>query len=83
MDRNSLELIINSDKSIKALDRFLIDSGKLHLICYKIGRTNDNEKREELIGKMKWANKSLAESIVNLAAVMSTLRHNPQSPVVQ
>jgi thiamine biosynthesis protein ThiC len=83
MDRNSLELIINSDKSIKALDRFLIDSGKLHLICDKIGRTNDNEKREELISKMKWANKSLAESIVNLAAVMSTLRYNPQSPVVQ
>jgi len=83
MDRNSLELIINNDKALQDLDRYFKDSGELHLICDKIGRAKDNETREQLINKMKWANKQFAESIVKLAGMLTTLRHNPQSPVVQ
>lgn len=83
MDKNSLELIINNDKALQDLDRYFKDSGELHLICDKIGRAKDNETREQLINKMKWANKQFAESIVKLASMLTTLRHNPQSPVVQ
>lgn len=83
MDRNSLELIINNDNAIKDLDRYFKDSGELHLICDKIARCNDPETREQLLKKMKWANKAFAESIVKLASIMSTLKYNPQSPVVQ
>ena len=83
MDRNSLELIINNDNAIKDLDRYFKDSGELHLICDKIGRTKDLETREQLINKMKSKNKQFAESIVKLASMMSTLKYNPQSPVVQ
>jgi hypothetical protein len=83
MDRNSLQLIINSDKALRDLDRFFKDSGELHLICDKIGRERDLENREQLISKMKWKNKEFAESIVKLASMMSTLRYNPQSPVAQ
>lgn len=83
MDRNSLELIINNDKALQDLDRYFKDSGELHLICDKIGRVKDNETREQLINKMKWANKQFAESIVKLAGMLTTLRHNPQSPLVQ
>ncbi len=83
MDRNSLELIINNDKALQDLDRYFKDSGELHLICDKIGRAKDNETREQLINKMKWANKQFAESIVKLAGMLTTLRHNPQSPLFQ
>ena len=83
MDRNSLELIINNDNAIKDLDRYFKDSGELHLICDKIGRTKDLETREQLINKMKSKNKQFAESIVKLASMISTLKYNPQSPVVQ
>lgn len=83
MDRNSLQLIINNDKALQDLDRFFRDSGELHLICDKIGRAGDPETREQLIKKMKWANKQFAESIVKLAGMLTTLRHNPQSPIVQ
>ena len=83
MDRNSLELIINNDKALQDLERFFKDSGELHLICDKIGRAKDPETREQLINKMKWANKQFAESIVKLASMISTLKYNPQSPVAQ
>jgi hypothetical protein len=83
MDKETLELIINNKNAIRDLDRFMKDSGELHLICDKIGRTSDPETREQLIKKMKWNNKQLAESIVKLASMLTTLRHNPQSPVAQ
>lgn len=83
MDRNSLELIINNDNAIRDLDRYMIDSGKLHLICDKIGRERDIETREQLIKKMKEQNKQFAESIVKLASMMTTLKYNPQSPLLQ
>jgi ubiquinone/menaquinone biosynthesis C-methylase UbiE len=83
MDKETLELIINNDKALQDLDRFFKDSGELHLICDKIGRANDPETREQLIKKMKSANKQFAESIVKLASMLTTLRHNPQSPLVQ
>ena len=83
MDKNTLELIINNDNAIKDLDRYLIDSGKLHLICDKIGRERDPENREALIKKMRGQNKQLAESIVKLAGMLTTLKYNPQSPLLQ
>jgi hypothetical protein len=83
MDRNSLQLIINNDNAIKDLDRFFKDSGELHLICDKIGRERDLGNREQLISKMKGKNKQFAESIVKLASMMTTLKYNPQSPLVQ
>lgn len=83
MDINSLELIINNDKALKDLDRYFKDSGELHLICDKIGRERDPGNREQLIQKMKWKNRQFAESIVKLASMLTTLRHNPQSPLVQ
>jgi hypothetical protein len=83
MDKNTLELIINNKNAIRDLDRFMIDSGELHLICDKIGRTRDYDTREQLINKMKGKNKQFAESIVKLASMLTTLRHNPQSPVTQ
>jgi len=83
MDKNTLELIINNDKALQDLDRFFKDSGELHLICDKIGRARDSETREQLISKMKWKNKEFAESIVKLASMLTTLKYNPQSPVVQ
>jgi hypothetical protein len=83
MDKETLELIINNKNAIRDLDRFMIDSGELHLICDKIGRARDNETREQLIKKMKEKNKHFAESIVKLASMLATLRHNPQSPLAQ
>lgn len=83
MDRNSLQLIINNDKALQDLDRFFKDSGELHLICDKIGRERDTDNREQLINRMKGKNKEFAESIVKLASMISTLKYNPQSPVVQ
>jgi len=83
MDKNSLELIINNDKALQDLDRFFKDSGELHLICDKIGRERDLGNREQLIRKMKDRNKQFAESIVKLASMMTTLKYNPQSPLVQ
>jgi hypothetical protein len=83
MDKETLELIINNKNAIRDLDRFMKDSGELHLICDKIGRERDFENREHLISKMKWKNKQFAESIVKLASMLTTLRHNPQSPVAQ
>jgi hypothetical protein len=83
MDKETLELIINNQKALQDLDRYFKDSGELHLICDKIGRTSDPETREQLIKKMKWANKQFAESIVKLASMLTTLKYNPQSPVAQ
>ena len=83
MDKETLELIINNKNAIQDLDRFFKDTGELHLICDKIGRASDPETREQLIKKMKWNNKQLAESIVKLAGMLATLRHNPQSPLAQ
>ena len=83
MDKNSLELIINNDKALQDLDRYFKDSGELHLICDKIGRERDLGNREQLISKMKGKNKAFAESIVKLAGMMTTLRYNPQSPLIQ
>jgi thiamine biosynthesis protein ThiC len=83
MDKETLELIINNKNAIRDLDRYFKDSGELHLICDKIGRAKDTETQEQLIKKMKWANKQFAESIVKLASMLTTLRHNPQSPLVQ
>jgi hypothetical protein len=83
MDKDTLELIINNKNAIRDLDRYFKDSGELHLICDKIGRAKDTETQEQLIKKMKWANKQFAESIVKLASMLTTLRHNPQSPLVQ
>lgn len=83
MDKETLELIINNDKALKDLDRYFKDSGELHLICDKIGRERDPGNRELLIQKMKWKNRQFAESIVKLASMLTTLRHNPQSPLVQ
>ena len=83
MDKETLELIINNKNAIRDLDRFMKDSGELHIICDKIGRAKDIETQEQLIKKMKWTNKQFAESIVKLASMITTLRHNPQSPVLQ
>ena len=83
MDINSLQLIINNNNAIRDLDRYMIDSGKLHLICDKIARERDPENREVLIKKMREQNKQFAESIVKLAGMMTTLKYNPQSPLVQ
>ena len=83
MDKESLELIINNKKAILALDRFMRDSGELHLACDKVNRERDISNREELIRKMSQKNKALAESIVYLASFMATLKNNPQSPMVQ
>jgi hypothetical protein len=83
MDRNSLQLIINNDKALQDLDRYFKDSGELHIICDKIARARDTETREQLIQKMKERNKQFAESIVKLASMLTTLKYNPQSPVVQ
>ena len=83
MDKNSLELIINNNKALQDLDRYFIDSGKLHLICDKVGRERDIEIREQLIKKMKEQNKQFAESSVKLAGMMTTLKYNPQSPLLQ
>jgi hypothetical protein len=83
MDINSLELIINNKNALKDLDRYFRDSGELHLICDKIGRTRDYDTREQLINKMKGKNKQFAESIVKLASMLTTLKYNPQSPVAQ
>jgi hypothetical protein len=83
MDKNSLELIINNDKALQDLDRYFKDSGELHLICDKIGRERDLGNREQLISKMKGKNKAFAESIVKLAGMMTTLKYNPQSPLIQ
>ena len=83
MDKESLELIINNKKAIGALDRLLKDSGELHLACDKVNRERDISNREELIRKMGQKNKALAESIANMAGIMTTLKYNPQSPMVQ
>jgi hypothetical protein len=83
MDKETLELIINNKVALQTLDRFFKDSGELHLICDKIGRSRDTETQEQLINKMKYVNKQFAESIVKLTGVITTLKHNPQSPMVQ
>lgn len=83
MEKDTLELIINNKNAIHDLDRYMIDSGKLHLICDKIAKTNDNETREQLIKKMKSINKNFSESIVKLAGMITTLKYNAQSPLLQ
>ena len=83
MEKDTLQLIINNQKALQDLDRYFKDSGELHLICDKIARERDTETREQLIKKMKEKNKQFAETIVKLAGVMTTLKYNPQSPLVQ
>ena len=83
MEKDTLQLIINNQKALQDLDRYFKDSGELHIICDKIARARDTDDREQLIKKMKEKNKQFAESIVKLASMISTLKYNPQSPLVQ
>jgi len=83
MEKDTLQLIINNQKALQDLDRYFKDSGELHIICDKIARERDTEAREQLIKKMKERNKQFAESIVKLAGMMTTLKYNPQSPLLQ
>lgn len=83
MEKDTLQLIINNQKALQDLDRYFKDSGELHLICDKIARERDTEAREQLIKKMKEKNKQFAESIVKLAGMMTNLKYNPQSPLLQ
>ena len=82
MDRNSLELIINNDKAIRALDRLLKDSGSLHLAATQVVKAKFDELPGQ-IERLKTKNKEISESITYLTAVLTTLKYNPQSPLVQ
>jgi SMC interacting uncharacterized protein involved in chromosome segregation len=82
MDRNSLQLIINNDKAIHALDRLLKDSGNLHLAVTKVVKAKFDELPGQ-IERLKEKNKEISESITYLTAVLTTLKYNPQSPMVQ
>jgi hypothetical protein len=82
MDQNSLQLIINNDKGILALERFMKDCGTLHLAASQIVRSKFDEIPNQ-IGKLKAANHAMSESITYLASVLTTLKYNPQSPMVQ
>ena len=82
MDRNSLELIINNDKAIRALDRLLKDSGSLHLAATQVVKAKFDELPGQ-IERLKTKNKEISESITYLTAVLTTLKYNPQSPMVQ
>ena len=82
MDRNSLQLIINNDKAIRALDRLLKDSGSLHLAATQVVKAKFDELPGQ-IERLKEKNKEISESITYLTAVLTTLKYNPQSPMVQ
>ena len=82
MDRNSLQLIINNDKAINALDRLLQDAGRLHLAATQVVKAEFDELPSQ-IDKLKGKNKEISESITYLTAVLTTLKYNPQSPMVQ
>ena len=82
MDRNSLELIINNDKAIRALDRLLKDAGNLHLAAAQVVKAEFEELPSQ-IERLKVKNKEISESITYLTAVLTTLKYNPQSPMVQ
>lgn len=82
MDKNSLELIINNDKGIQALDRLLQDAGRLHLAATQVVKAEFDELPDQ-IRKLKEKNKEVSESITYLTAVLTTLKYNPQSPMVQ
>jgi hypothetical protein len=82
MDKNSLELIINNDKAINALDRLLQDAGRLHLAVTQVVKAEFEELPGQ-IHKLKAKNKEISESITYLTAVLTTLKYNPQSPMVQ
>lgn len=82
MDRNSLQLIINNDKGIQALDRLLQDAGRLHLAATQVVKAEFDELPDQ-IRKLKEKNKEVSESITYLTAVLTTLKYNPQSPMVQ
>ena len=82
MDRNSLQLIINNDKAINALDRLLKDSGSLHLAATQVVKAKFDELPGQ-IERLKTKNKEISESITYLTAVLTTLKYNPQSPMVQ
>lgn len=82
MDKNSLELIINNDKGIQALDRLLQDAGRLHLAATQVVKAEFEELPSQ-IDKLKQKNKEISESITYLTAVLTTLKYNPQSPMVQ
>jgi len=82
MDINSLELIINNDKAIQALDRFMKDAGNLHMAANQVVRAKF-ESLPSQIDKLKRANHGMSESITYLTSVLTTLKYNPQSPLVQ
>lgn len=82
MDRNSLQLIINNDKGIQALDRLLQDAGRLHLAVTQVVKAEFDELPSQ-IRRLKEKNKEISESITYLTAVLTTLKYNPQSPMVQ
>ena len=82
MDKNSLELIINNDKAIRALDRLLQDAGRLHLAATQVVKAKFDELPSQ-IDRLKEKNKEISESITYLTAVLTTLKYNPQSPMVQ
>ena len=82
MDRNSLELIINNDKAIQALDRLLQDAGRLHLAATQVVKAEFEELPSQ-IDRLKEKNKEISESITYLTSVLTTLKYNPQSPMVQ
>lgn len=82
MDRNSLQLIINNDKGIQALDRLLQDAGRLHLAATQVVKAEFDELPSQ-IHRLKEKNKEISESITYLTAVLTTLKYNPQSPMVQ
>lgn len=82
MDQNSLQLIINNKKGLSALERFMKDAGSLHLAANQI----DKSKFDQLPGqidRLKQKNKEMSESITYLTSVLTTLKYNPQSPLVQ
>ena len=82
MDKNSLELIINNDKAIQALDRLLQDAGRLHLAAAQVVKAKFDELPSQ-IDRLKEKNKEISESITYLTSVLTTLKYNPQSPMVQ
>lgn len=82
MDKESLELIINNKKAISALDRLLQDAGNLHLAATQVVKAEFDELPSQ-IRRLKEKNKEISESITYLTSVLTTLKYNPQSPMVQ
>ena len=69
MDRNSLELIINNDKAIRALDRLLKDSGSLHLAATQVVKAEFDELPGQ-IRKLKEKNKEIYSRSVFLQGLI-------------